>query len=350
MTTSPRRPARAALVALVPVTLCGCPSDAPPAAGPAPVAPRDPAATGPLVVYSGRGEGLVGPLLKRFEQERGVALSIRYGGTPELASQLASEGASSPADVIFAQDSGYLGALARLGLLEALPATLLERVDPRFRDPEGRWLGTSARARVLVYATGAIRPDELPDALADLAHPRWKGKLGWAPGNASFQAHVSYLRHAWGEERTRAWLVAVQANEPTVYAKNGQIVEGVLTGDVQVGWVNHYYLHRREEGAPAANYSFRAPKDAGNVLMVSGVAVRAGSPRAAQARELIEFLAGEAAQRHFAQETFEYPAVPGVPTHPRVPALDALGLADVDQAHLADVGPTLKLLQELGLQ
>jgi len=341
------------LVALIGLSLlsAGCPaepSNSKTAASAEPSAEGD--APGDLVVYCGRSEALVGPILERFSEESGVKVSVRYGKTPALTSQFLTEGAESPADLIFAQDSGYLGALAGQGLLAPLPQELLDRVDPRFRGPKGHWLGTSGRARVLVYGTKSLEPSELPESLAELADPKWKGKLGWAPGNSSFQAHVSLLRHTWGEAKTKSWLEAVMKNEPKVYPKNSPQVAAAISGEIQIGWVNHYYLYRKGPDAPAANYSFRSSGDAGNVLMVSGLGVRAESPRRVAAEKLLAYLVSESAQAHFANEVFEYPTVPGIKTHERVPSLESLNLAEVDQSHLADVGPTLKLLQELGLQ
>ena len=344
-----RRLLEPALLLLFLPAFAGCPGEAQ-GTDAAAAANRSAASSEPLVVYCGRGESLVGPLLERFSRETGIEVEPRYGSTPSLASQLLSEASDSPADVILAQDSGYLGALSQGGQLEPLPEGLLAKVDPRFRDPAGRWIGTSGRARVLVYDTRALTPADLPATLEELAEPRWEGKLGWAPGNASFQAHVSFLRHTWGEEKTRAWLAGVQKNAPKVYPKNSPQVDAAAAGEIQLGWVNHYYRHRKGPDVPAANYSFRTPGDPGNVLMVSGAGIRAGSPRADVARRLLEFLVSPAAQEYFAQETFEYPTVPGVATHPDVPPLSALNLADVDQEHLADVGPTLSMLQELGLQ
>lgn len=319
---------------------------------PSVAAEPEPAAApaGPLVVYSGRSESLVGSLFTKMESELGIDVEVRYGDTPELVTLMLTEGAESPADIIFAQDSGHLGALANRGMLAKLDGDLLKQVDPRFQDADGRWIGTSGRARVLVYNTD-LPADQLPASLKDLADPKWKGKLGWAPGNGSFQAHVSALRHMWGEEETQAWLKAVAANEPTVYPKNSPQVEAAASGAITLGWVNHYYLHRKKtDGYTAANYSFSAPGDAGNVLMLAGMAVREGSDRAEDAEKVIGWMVSEAAQGAFAQENFEYPTRPGVQTHPDVPAVDSLKLATVEQAWLADLGPTKAMLQDLGLQ
>lgn len=310
-----------------------------------------PSAAARVVVYCGRGEALLAPLLAKYEEASGVDLDVRYTATPTLAAQLQAEGDRSPADVVLAQECGALGALATSGLLAPLPKEVLDRVDPRFRDPAGLWVGTSGRARVLVHDASKVKPDDLPRRLEDLADPRWKGRLGWAPGNASFHAHVSALRHTWGEAKTRAWLEAMLANEPKVYAKNGPIVEAVQAGEVELGWVNHYYLHRlKRPGSSAQNASFAEPGDAGNVLMLSGAAVRAGSPVADEAARLVGFLVSDEAQAYFAAETFEYPVVPGVATHADVAPLEGLKLMQVDPAHLTDLEPTLELLRSLGLQ
>lgn len=78
-------------------------------------------ASGELVIYSGRQEALVGPLIERFEQQTGIATSVRYGTTAQLIAQLLEEGAATPADVFFSQDGGALGALGQAGRLEQLP-------------------------------------------------------------------------------------------------------------------------------------------------------------------------------------------------------------------------------------
>ncbi len=302
-----------------------------------------------VTIYSGRSEALVGPLFERAEAELGLDLQIQYGDTPELVTRLLAEGAESPADLILAQDSGHLGALSQRAAIAPLPQALLDQVDPAYRDPDGRWIGTSGRLRVVVV-NASVPVADRPSSLKDLADPRWKGQLGWAPSNGSFQCHVSALRALWGEDETRAWLTAVQANEPTVYPKNSPQVEAAHAGEIQVGWVNHYYLHQKKtEGYQALNHSL-APGDAGNIMMVSGAAVRSGSPNAAAAERVLGWLVSEPAQASFAQDNFEYPTRPGVPTHPDVPAIDPSTLAEVSQAALADVGPTRAMLQELGLQ
>ena len=131
---------------------------------------------GKLVVYSGREEELVEPLFEQFEEETGIDVEVRYADSAELAATIAEEGDNSPADVFFAQDAGTLGAVAQEGRLAELPEDLLDRVDERFKDPEGRWVGTSGRARVVVYNSEALSEGELEDTIFGYTDPKWKGR------------------------------------------------------------------------------------------------------------------------------------------------------------------------------
>jgi len=320
---------------------------------PAPSASSATAAKMRVVVYSGRSAVLMEPLFARFTKATGVEVKTRFDkSTQVLAERLATEGAQTEADVFLAQDSGYLGALAKAGHLRALPADVLARVGPHAKGAGGLWVGTSGRLRVLVYSPERVKPHDLPRRLVDLADPKWKKRLGWAPGNASFQAHVSALRNTWGEEKTRAFLSNVAALEPTVYPKNSPQVNAVSNGEIDIGWVNHYYLHKLKATNPhlkAANHSFPTKGDAGNVMMISGVAISRHAKRVHAAETLVRFLLSKEAQSYFAEKVYEYPTVTDVAPSAQM-AGTTENLCTVSQEALADVGPTLKLLRELGLQ
>ncbi|MGZ8783420.1 MAG: extracellular solute-binding protein, partial [Gaiellaceae bacterium] len=201
----------------------------------------DQASSDTLTVYSGREEELVAPLFERFESETGINVDVRYADSAELAATIAEEGDNSPADVFFAQDPGSLGAVD--AQLAELPDSVLDRVDEQFRDEDGRWVGTSGRARVLVYNTDELSEAEVPDSVFDMTDPKWKGKGGLPPTDASFQAVVTAMRLDAGDERTRQWLEDLNANEPKFYEKNTPVVEAVASGEIEVGLVNHYYLY-----------------------------------------------------------------------------------------------------------
>ena len=304
-----------------------------------------------LTVYSGRSEELVRPVIEQFEGETGIPVQVRYGATAEMAGAILEEGDNSPADVFFAQDAGALGALSSEGRFAQLDTGTLEQVDPQFRSVNGDWVGVSGRARVAVYNTAVLNDAALPDSILDFTADRWKGgKIGWAPTNGSFQAFVTALRVTEGEEGARAWLEGIQANEPKVYENNIAIVEAAGAGEIQAGFVNHYYLHRvkaENPDFPAANHIF-PNGDVGSLVNVAGMGILGGSDQPDEARQLVEFLLSEPAQQYFSAETFEIPLVEGVAADPSLPPLETLQQPDIDLAQLSDLEGTLRMLTEVG--
>ena len=230
--------------------------------------------TGSLTIYSGRSDTLVGPLIDRFKDDTGIEVSVKYAGTPQLAATLLEEGSNTPADVFFAQDPGGLSAVSEF--MSPLNEETLNKVPRWAVSPVDAWVGVSGRARTVVYNTDQLTPVDLPDDLTGFVHPEWKGRIGWAPTNASFQTMVTAMRSMWGEEKTIQWLKDIQANNPKVYPKNTPIVSATASGEIDVGLVNHYYLHRflAEQGNSfsARNYHPTAGGP-GAIIMVSGVGI-----------------------------------------------------------------------------
>jgi len=311
----------------------------------------DEAAGGPLTVYSGREEELVAPLFEKFTDATGVDVEVRYGDSAELAATIAEEGDNSPADVFFAQDPGSLGAVDPQ--LEELPQATLDRVASRFRDAEGRWVGTSGRTRVLAYNTERVQKRDLPASVLELTGPEWKGRVGVAPTNASFQAFVTAMRLSLGDERTREWLEALRANGAKTYEKNLPIVEAVAAGEVDVGLVNHYYLalvKEEQPDAPVANHLFEAG-DPGTLVSVAGAGVLASTDQRDDAEAFVEFLLSEDAQRFYVDqaEENEYPLVAGIDPPAGLVPLDEIQGPDVElTAFGAELESTVELLRETG--
>jgi iron(III) transport system substrate-binding protein len=304
-----------------------------------------------ITVYSGRSEELVGPLLEQFTTATGIEVEARYGDTAEMANLILTEGENSPADVFFAQDAGALGAVAGEGLLAELPSELLDQVDGRFRSPDGEWVGVSGRARVVAYNTDNLSEADLPDSIFGFTDPEWSGRIGWAPTNGSFQAFVTALRVIEGEDRAREWLEGIQANDPNVYEGNNPALDAVIAGEVDVAFINHYYLMQRlveSPDAPAANY-FLTGGDPGALVNVAGVGVVATTEETQAAERLVEYLLSDEAQAYFAGETKEYPLVDSVEPAAELPALSEIGTPEIDLSDLSDLEGTLELLQEVGI-
>ncbi|MDQ1083951.1 MULTISPECIES: iron ABC transporter substrate-binding protein [Microbacterium] len=304
-----------------------------------------------LTVYSGRDEELVAPLIEQFEESSGIDVEVRYAGSTELAAQILEEGERTPAQVFLSQDSGSLGALDAAGLLATLPTGITSAVPAEYTSTDGSWVGLTGRARVIAYDSQSYTAEEIPADVWELTKPEWNGKVAVAPSNASFQAFVTAMRVAEGEDRASEWVEAMVANGVQRYAKNGEILEAVNTGAVPLGLINHYYWARSEQDPTTlrAQLKFGEPGSVSALVNVTGAGILAGSSESSAAREFVEFLVSTPAQEYFATETFEYPLVDGVAAPAGVPALDELGGVDIDLAQLSSVQQTVDLLTATGL-
>lgn len=308
-----------------------------------------------LVVYSGRNEALIGPLIEQFEKDTGINVDVRYGDTAQMAAQLQEEGDRSPAHVFLAQDAGALGAVAKAGLFVRLPDDLLSRVPAAYRATGGEWVGVTGRSRVLAYDSERIRFRDLPTSVFDLTDPQWRGRVGIAPTNASFQAFVTAMRIQHGDDRAQQWLADLAANDPQIRPNNVAIVADIDEGRLDVGLVNHYYVFERAEetGVPVDQlrvqlYFFPAG-DTGALVNVSGVGLLAKGAENAHARAFIDYLLSPAGQQYFAEQTHEYPLIDGVEPDPALPRLDELQVPDIDLNDLDTLAATVEMIQRSGL-
>ena len=322
----------AALAAVSIIGLAGC-------------APSD--TDGDFVVYVGRSETLIQPLIDQYVAETGVEVQVRYAGSAELAAQILEEGDNSPADVFMAQDAGALGAVSKAGYLRELDADLLNLIAPEYRAADGTWMGVSGRVRVFNYNPEKVL--ELPSSVLDLAGPDWKGRVGIAPTNSSFQAFVTALRLIEGDDVALAWLEAMKENG-VIYEKNSAILEAVESGQVDAGLINHYYWYARgnEVGFENLNSEIAAfeSQDVGNLRNVAGVGILSEDSRA---KAFVQFLLSETAQQYFVTETSEYPLIEGLDPLPGLTPLDQIPAPEFDLNDLEALEETLQLIRAAGL-
>lgn len=305
-----------------------------------------------VTIYSGRNEKLVGPLLAKIEAATGVKVSVRYAGTPELAGQLVEEGANSPADLFFSQDAGALGELSKAGLLAPVPAETLNKVDGAYRDPKGNWVATSGRIRVL-----AVNPSVSPQAesykkIDEILVDDNKGKIGYAPTNASFQAFVTALRVAKGDAGAEEWLTKFKALEPKTYEKNTAVLEAVDSGEVGIGLINHYYWYKlqAEKGDTVkAKLVYLDQTDPGSLLNVAGIGLLKSSKNSEAATKVANYLLSEEAQTYFAEQTAEYPVIKGITSKFQLKPIDASKPHGVDLNELDSLKTTQEMLKKVGL-
>lgn len=303
-----------------------------------------------LTLYSGRSEEFIAPFLAEWEQSSGIKLNVRYGDSAELAAQLLEEGANSPADLFLSQDAGSLGAIAAADLFTELPEGVARDIPAEYVAANRNWVGVTGRARVFAYRPNAF--SVLPQSITDLTAPIYKGKLGIAPSNASFQAAITALISAKGEAFTEKWFRGLVTNDVKRYLKNSAIVEAIDKNEIAIGLTNHYYTWEVAEalgGEIAVKNGFFAANDLGNLINVSGAGIFRSSKKIATAENLINFLTSEAVQKKFVEKTHEYALLPGIVPPTELPALTAIGAPVVDLDSLKNIKATQDLLIKVGL-
>jgi len=300
-----------------------------------------------LVLYSGRSEDLIAPLLELFTAETGVAVSARYGASAEMAAAILEEGVNRKADAFLSQDAGALGSLAGQEYIVALPTDLLEQVSPLYRAADGTWIGVSGRARVLAYNPELVTT--IPVSIYDLADPGWKGRIAIAPTNASFQSFVTGMRVTQGDQATAKFLASLKANA-VIFEGNGQILEAIEAGEVAAGLINHYYWFEKAAEIGRENMKSKTawfePGDPGNLVNVAGVSVLSDNPSAVT---FARWLLSDTAQQYFLGKTFEYSLSSDVSPDKSLPKLSEIAGPQIDLSDLSSLNVTLEMLVKAGL-
>jgi iron(III) transport system substrate-binding protein len=154
-----------------------------------------------------------------------------------------------------------------------------------------------------------VGPDEVT-TYEGLGDPRWKGRLCLRSGTSEYNVSFVADRLAKdGPEATEAMLRRWMANDPEILGSDVDVLEKIADGDCDVGLTNHYYLAREKEEDPDFPVeAVWADQDGrGTHVNLSGLGVVAGSDRAAEAEDLIEFLVSSEQQEVFSDNNHEFP-------------------------------------------
>jgi iron(III) transport system substrate-binding protein len=337
----------ACLVAIAAIGVAGCGFDTSADSGDGSAEPE----TEGVTLYSGRIPAAIGGAVDGYEARADRDVQVRYADTADLAATLVEEGDASPADVFFAQEPGAISAVAEAGLLAALPDDVLDLVPPRFRDPEGRWVGVTGRARVIAYSRARVPRAQLPRSPFGLVAPRWEGKVGWSPASSSMQEYVTALRARYGDERTREWLEAMVDNGAQAYKDNVSIRDAIAAGEIDVGLINHYYVAQAvaEEGPGYPVAVYFPPGGLGSLMLLTSVGVLDSSDRRPEATAFVRSLLSPPSQQFFTTSAKEYPLARGAEVDPSLEVpLAEVPTTSAELVDLTELQATIELMQESG--
>ncbi len=307
-----------------------------------------------LVIYSGRSDKFIKPVIKSFTEKTGIKVILHSGKSTALLNKLKVEGSRTKADLFISNDAGNLQKGSDMKLFAVLPSSIADQVPVKFRSKTNDWLGLSARARVLVVNTKVKMAPV--DSVFDLAEPRFEGKLAIThSSNESYIAGTTVYLLSAGEAKTRAWLTGMKKNaKGKVFNKHSKIVKAVAKGQKYIGLVNHYYIYRHLDKKPNAPIKIIIPdqgeKGMGIAWNVAGIAVTKSSKQKANANKLIEFLLSNAGQKQFAEVNREYPIRSDVPAASMIPAIKNIKVSNVAMSELGTQRDrTIDLIEAVGM-
>jgi iron(III) transport system substrate-binding protein len=309
-----------------------------------------------ITLYNGQHEQTTDAMVAGFERATGITVNVRNDTEDTLTDQIVTEGSRSPADVIYTENSLPLEFLQSRGLLARVDPSTLARTPSRFNSPKGEWVGVSARVSVLIYNPSLIAKSKLPTSALQLADPRYKGELAFAPGETDFQPIITSMDHTYGAAATLTWLEGIKANAGShIYPDNETIADEVNRGAVAFGVVNQYYWYRMRAEIGASNVhsaiTYFAPHDPGYVLDISGAAVLRSSGHMAAAQRFLAYLVSTQGQEVIAAHSisFEYPIASGVTTAQHETPFDKLQPNSITIPELGDGSAAISLLKHAGL-
>ncbi len=307
-----------------------------------------------LIVFSGRKDTFVKPVIKAFTKKTGIKVLLHTAKSTALLNKLRLEKSATQADLFLSNDAGNLQLGSQMGLFRPINNALSEVIPEQYRAVDNRWLGLSARARVLVVNTNQVKNEF--DSVFDLADPSLKGQIAITNStNESYIAGVTVYLKATNRTRVKHWLEGLKANtEGSVFAKHSHIVTAVARGRKTVGLVNHYYIYRHLAQHPNAPIAIVMP-DQGDDAMgvawnVAGVAISKYSKKQLLAERFVEFLVSVEGQKLFAETNDEYPVRSGVAAAQTIPPVTSYKIANVPMVELGRYrNETIDLLEEVGM-
>jgi iron(III) transport system substrate-binding protein len=245
-------------------------------------ASAQPAATKSLVLYASHPTAMVDYYVKAFEQQNpGVKVELITGGTGDLLGRVRAEKDRPRGDLLWGGSSTTGGSAP--DLFVKYDAPVLKEISKELLDPTGYNAPMDAFAMVIVYNKDLVPEAQAPKTWADLANPKWKGKVRFAnpiSSSSSYAALVNWkLIGNWDllERLARNMIIDESSSAPFTAVAQGEAPVGVAY----------------EEGAyrvlATGKVGIVYPSD-GVVVLPGGLFLIKGGPNAENAKKFADFV------------------------------------------------------------
>jgi iron(III) transport system substrate-binding protein len=271
----------------------------------------------PLVIYSARKEELIRPLIRAFEEDHSIKVTILTGGAGELARRIELEKGNPRGDLFLGTTAGVTELLRGKGLLASYNSARSALIPAEFRAPDGSWIGITGRVRVVIYNHNLVRSEELPKSFFDLSQGKWRGKIAVASmGERSTVSWIAALMAARGEPFTKKYIESLQENRLRILKDNTEVRRAVASGEYALGITNHYYylLQLKEDPTSPIGviYPDQGPLEMGTPVFTITAAIIQGTKNVVPARAFVDYLLTPKGNKILVEEEFEIPLLPGI--------------------------------------
>ena len=189
---------------------------------------------------------------------------------------------------------------------------------------------------MLLVNTAKVASAQRPGSLRDLIHPRWKGQVAIAnPVFGTTTMHVSALFTLWDDDRAKAFMTSLKANDVRIASSNGEVKRLVASGEVAFGVTDTDDANEAiKEGAPVEAI-YPDQDGEGTLLMPTTVVLIKGGPHRDSARALIDFLVSAETETMLAASAAQMPVRPVARTPQGIRNASTVKAARVDYRRVA---------------
>jgi iron(III) transport system substrate-binding protein len=311
--------------------------------------------SGSMNLYIGGGEGGIYTTFIEMLEEIYPEFSVfsSFASSSSLAQTVVEEvdAGVSEADLFWSIDASSLAFVAENDAYESFSSDTIADVPESFRGADDAWTGVAGRARSVPYNTNRLSESDIPNKVADFPDTSaLQGTMGWAPTYGAFKSFVTAMRLERGPDATQGWLESMAGNGTEEFGNEFLVSSRVADGELSAGFANHYYAMRVKNQRPDAPIDLAfTENDAGSLVDVAGVLKIEGTGKDDLVEDFVRHLLSAEAQEFFATVSFAYPMIPDVQPVGDLPTIDELSPPDIDLAELADLEPTLELMETAGV-
>lgn len=259
-----------------------------------------------IVLYCALDEVDSSRIIADFERETGLKVRAEYdveaSKTVGLVRRIREEKDRTRCDVFWNNEIANTVSLGDDGFLAVYDSPSAEGIPEEYRDPERRWTGFAARARVFIVNTDLADPAEI-HGMWDLLDERWKGRTGMArPLTGTTLTHATALFVALGEEVAREYFQRVKDEGVHLTGGNAQVMRLVSEGEYAWGWTDtDDYNRALQKGAPVELvFPDAGEGELGTLFVPNTVCILKDAPNPEAARKLVDYLLSEEVERRLA--------------------------------------------------